>query len=89
MRTIMAATKHERITINPAVMVGKPCIKGTRITIEQILRELGAGLSLEDILDAHPHLTREDVFAAAAYAADVVASEDIIFSETSDAVSSR
>ena len=83
----MAAAKHARISFNPAIMVGKPCIKGTRVTVEQILRELGAGLSLDDILDAHPHLTAEGVYAAAAYAADVVAAEDIIFGETSDAVS--
>jgi len=68
-------------------MVGKPCIKGTRVTVEQILRELGAGMTLADILDAHPHLVAEDVFAAAAYAADVVAAEDIILSEPPDAVS--
>jgi uncharacterized protein (DUF433 family) len=83
----MAAAKHARISINPAIMVGKPCIKGTRVTVEQILRELGAGLSLDDILDAHPHLTAEDVYAAAAYAADVIAAEDINFGEPSDAVS--
>ena len=73
--------KHERITIDPAVMVGKPCIKGTRITVEQILRELGAGMSLADILDAHPHLSAEDIHAAAAYAADVVANEVVILSD--------
>lgn len=73
--------KHDRITINPAVMVGKPCIKGTRITVEQILRELGAGMSLEDIVDAHPHLKVDDIQAAAAYAADIVASEIVILSE--------
>lgn len=78
---------HERITVDPQVMVGKPCIKGTRVTVEQILRELGAGLSIEDILDAHPHLTPDDIHAAAGYAADVVANEDIILSEVPGAVS--
>ncbi|MBN1963391.1 MAG: DUF433 domain-containing protein [Anaerolineae bacterium] len=66
--------KHERITVDPRVMVGKPCIKGTRLPVEQILRELGAGLTSADILDAHPHITTEDIYAAAAYAADVTLS---------------
>ncbi|MBN1286291.1 MAG: DUF433 domain-containing protein [Anaerolineae bacterium] len=79
--------KHERITVDPRVMVGKPCIKGTRVTVEQILRELGSGMSVTDILDAHPHLAVDDIYAAAAYAADVVAREDIILSEASGAIS--
>jgi uncharacterized protein (DUF433 family) len=74
----MAEVKHDRITIDPRVMVGKPCIRGTRVPVEQVLRELAGGMTLEDILDAHPHLTAEDVFAAAAYAADVIAREDVI-----------
>lgn len=81
--------KHERITVDPRVMVGKPCIKGTRIPVEQILRELAAGLSNDDILDAHPHLTHEDIYAAAAYAADVIASEDIILSDAANAFPGR
>ena len=48
---------HPRITADPAVMMGKPCIKGTRITAELILRKLGAGRSFADILDAYPQLT--------------------------------
>lgn len=64
--------KHERITIDPVVMVGKPCIKGTRIPVEHVLRELAGGMSTADILDAHPHLTQEDVKAVIDYAADVV-----------------
>ena len=61
--------KHERITVDPHIMVGKPVIKGTRITVEQLLRKLGAGMSIEQILDAHPHLSPDDIYAAAAYAA--------------------
>ncbi len=79
--------KHERIAIDPRIMVGKPVIKGTRITVEQILRQLGAGMSIEQILDAHPHLTPDDIYAAASYAADVVANEDIFLNESNDAVS--
>jgi uncharacterized protein (DUF433 family) len=78
--------KHERITVNRNVMVGKPVIKGTRVTVESILRKLGAGMSIEEILDAHPYLMAEDIYAAAAYAADVVANEDIFLSEPNNAV---
>lgn len=64
---------HERISIDPGVMVGKPCIKGTRITVEHILRLLAGGMSPEDIAAGHPRLTFEDMTAAQAYAADVLA----------------
>ncbi len=77
---------HERITVDPRVMVGKPVIKGTRLPVEQILHELAGGMSMDDILDAHPRLTRDDIYAAIAYAADVVANEDIYLSEPGDAV---
>ena len=72
--------KHERISVDPKIMVGKPCIRGTRITVEQILREVAGGWSTVDILDAHPHLQTEDILAAVAYAADVIANEEIILS---------
>ena len=71
--------KHERITVDPAVMVGKPCIKGTRITVDHILRELGAGTSINELLLAHPRLARDDILAAMTYAADVLALEEISF----------
>lgn len=61
----------ERIEINPQVMLGKPVIRGTRITVEILLEKLGAGDSVKDILDDYPRLTREDVFAAMAYAHQV------------------
>jgi uncharacterized protein (DUF433 family) len=65
---------HPRISQDPNVMVGKPVIKGTRITVELILRALGDGWSVETILEQYPHLTREDVLAAQAFAADSLAS---------------
>lgn len=71
--------RYERITVDPAVMVGKPCIKGTRITVDHILRELGAGTSIDELLKAHPRLTREDILTAVTYAADVLALEEISF----------
>lgn len=52
------------IEINPDVMIGKPVIKGTRITIELVLEKLAAGETVEQILDAHPRLTREAISAA-------------------------
>ena len=59
---------HERIVIDPEIMFGKPVIKGTRITVEHILRKLSEGLSPEDILTDHPHLTVEDIYVAATMA---------------------
>jgi uncharacterized protein (DUF433 family) len=70
-----AAMAYPRISSDPAVMMGKPCIKGTRITVELVLRELGAGHSFADLLDAHPNLTEEDLRAALAFAADYMQSE--------------
>jgi len=78
---------HERITVNPRVMVGKPVIRGTRLPVEQVLRELAGGMSIADVIDAHPRLTPDDIYAVIAYAADVVANEDIYLSEPGDAVS--
>ena len=65
--------RHPRISIDPAVMVGKACIKGTRITVELILRLLGEGCSIADVIDDYPHLEREDIMAALAYAAELAA----------------
>ena len=61
---------QDRIEINPGIMFGKPVIRGTRMTVEHILRELSHGLSAEAILSEHPHLTAEDLCAAQAFAAD-------------------
>lgn len=69
---------HDRITVDPKVMFGKPVIKGTRVTVELILRKIAAGMMEEQILAHHPHLTAEDIRAAAAYAADQMAHEDIV-----------
>ena len=68
---------HPRISADPAVMMGKPCIKGTRITVELILRNLGAGRTFADLLDAYPHLTDKDLRAALAFAADFLQRETV------------
>ncbi|MCG8354118.1 MAG: DUF433 domain-containing protein [Kiloniellales bacterium] len=70
---------HERITADPAILMGKPVIKGTRISVEQILRELGHGLTPEAIVHEHPHLSLEDVRAAQAFAADHLSDEEVVF----------
>lgn len=59
---------HDRISRDPSVLMGKPCIKGTRISVEVVMRRLGAGLNADQIAAAYPELTREDVLAAASYA---------------------
>jgi uncharacterized protein (DUF433 family) len=69
---------HDRIEVNPKVMLGKPVIRGTRIPVELLLRKIGEGATDEELLDAYPRLTREDLRAAVAYAADVVAFDEII-----------
>ena len=58
-----------RIVADPAVMMGKPVIAGTRITVESVLERLAAGESIAQVLDAHAHLTEDDVRAAFAFAA--------------------
>ena len=62
----------ERIEIDARKMMGKPVIRGTRITVELLLRKLAEGAAEADLLDAYPRLTREDIRAAIAYAADTV-----------------
>jgi uncharacterized protein (DUF433 family) len=68
----------ERVEINPAVMLGKPVIRNTRVTVEIILRKLSEGATESDLLDAYPRLTHEDIQAALSYAADSLAHETIL-----------
>jgi uncharacterized protein (DUF433 family) len=76
------ARAHERIEINPEVMLGKPVIRGTRVPVELILHKLSEGASENDLLDGYPGLTTADIRAAIAYAADAVAHEEILPAET-------
>jgi uncharacterized protein (DUF433 family) len=73
------------IISDPAIMLGKPVIAGTRLTVEMILEKLGAGHAIEDLLADHPRLTREGVLAALSFAADVLRS-DVVY-PTSDLAS--
>jgi uncharacterized protein (DUF433 family) len=69
---------HDRITVDPKTMFGKPVITGTRITVELILRKMAEGMTDEQILAHHPHLTPADLRAAAAFAAAHLANEEIV-----------
>lgn len=66
-----------KITINPEVMVGKPTIRGLRITLEQVLRALASGVSETELLEDYPELESDDVHAALLYAAELVSEEQI------------
>ncbi|OHB63271.1 MAG: hypothetical protein A2Y77_17155 [Planctomycetes bacterium RBG_13_62_9] len=66
------------IVSDPNVMMGKPVIAGTRITVELILEKLSAGETMEQILEAHPRLTREGIQAALAFAADALRA-DVVY----------
>ncbi len=71
-------TWREWIVSNPSVMMGKPVIAGTRITVELILEKLAAGETIEDLLEAHPRLTREAIQAALAFAAEALRA-DVVY----------
>lgn len=66
----------DRIEINPSVMLGKPVIKGTRITVEQIVSKFSRSISIDEILREFPRLTEKDVRAALAYAAKSLSTEE-------------
>ena len=74
-------TVTDRIEINPKIMMGKPAIRGTRITVKLILRKISEGATEAILLDAYPGLTTEDIKAALAYAADTLAHEETILTE--------
>ncbi|MDZ4686683.1 MAG: DUF433 domain-containing protein [Planctomycetaceae bacterium] len=73
----------DRITSDPAILSGKPIIKGTRISVAMILEWIASGSTRDDILRKHPHLTAEDVEQALAYAAAVVKNEIELIAEVS------
>lgn len=69
---------RNRITVDPEVLVGKPIIRGTRISVELLLDRLGDGWSIEQILDAYPRLNRDDVLAAINFVSEVFREEQFI-----------
>lgn len=72
---------REYIEQDPRIMMGKPVIKGTRLTVELILERLGNGAPVEDLLDSYPHLRPEHVLAAQAFAAAYLAMDETVWSE--------
>lgn len=66
---------HSYIEVNPRIMMGKPVIKGTRLTVEMILESLSAGESFDNLLVSYPRLTKEAILAALAFAADALKGE--------------
>ncbi len=68
---------NNRIVMNPAVMAGKPVIRGTRIPVDLIVRLVAQGISVKEILEDYPQLKKEDIKAALEYVADLVRGEDV------------
>lgn len=68
----------DRIIVDPDILIGKPIIKGTRISVELILDRVADGWSVEDIQNAYPHLTREDVLAALSFASELFKEEKFV-----------
>lgn len=69
---------RDRITSNPEILVGKPVIKGTRISVELILGWLANGWTFDKIIEAYPHIGREDILAALAFATEMMHEEQYI-----------
>jgi uncharacterized protein (DUF433 family) len=77
----MKPRRDDRIAVDPKIMLGKPVVRGTRITVELILRKLSEGATEADLLDAYPQLTRSDLRAAIAFAADAIAHDETLIIE--------
>ncbi len=66
-----------RINVNPKIMLGKPTIRGMRITVDQILRAFAGGVSEKELMEDYPALEKEDFLAVFAYVADIVEEEQV------------
>ena len=69
---------NNHISADPNIMLGKPVIKGTRITVELILQKMADGYSINELIEMYPHLKSDDIYAVIAYAAKVISSEEVI-----------
>jgi len=69
---------RDRIVSDPNILVGKPVVKGTRISVELILGWLANGWAFDQLLESYPNITREDIFAALAFAAERLHEDDYI-----------
>jgi len=76
-------TFNKKITINPKIRFGKPCIRGTRIAVEDILNLIKAGYTFNEILEQYPDLKREDIIAALDFTTSIVLGREEIYSFTS------
>lgn len=68
---------RDRIVINPGILVGKPIVKGTRLSVDFVIEPLGRGYSQQQVLEQHDHLTAEDIQACLAYASEVLKAERV------------
>ena len=71
---------HGRIVSDPNILLGKPVVRGTRISVELILRKLSEGIAIEELLEGYPNLSRENIMDALCYSADVISIEEMIAS---------
>ena len=74
----MGMNTAEHISVDPMIMLGKPTFRGTRITVELVLRKLAEGATIAELTDAYPQLSPDAVHAAMAYAADTLAHEEVL-----------
>ena len=77
----MFGENFERITQNPSVMGGKPCVRGMRVTVGMIVGQIGAGVSIEKLLSDYPYLEREDIMQALRYAAVLAQWQEVSLAE--------
>jgi uncharacterized protein (DUF433 family) len=75
---------RDRIVMNPDILVGKPTVKGTRISVELILGWLGNGWSVEEVLQNYPQIKRDDVLAALSFAAQFMRDEHFLMTQAED-----
>ncbi len=74
-------SEFDRITHNPAIMSGKPIIRGMRVTVGMIVGQIGAGVTIDEMLEDYPYLEREDILQALRYAARLATEREVAFSE--------
>lgn len=68
---------QERIIIDPEILRGKPIIRGTRIAVELVLDLLASGMSVEEVIEEYPHLTRDDILSVLKYATKIIKHDEI------------
>jgi len=71
---------REKICISPDIMLGKPVIRGTRITVEFIIKKMSEGMEINDIIAEYPPIQKDDIMACLAYSADVLSKDEILVS---------